>query len=655
MNRFLVALVALFLALSLSARAAGPEDQYIAIYYLIQQGDTAVADGKNSEAAARYTEALEALQKLQKSYPTWQNNVVSFRLNYLAKRLAMPGMTLPAPPTTQTSPAQTAAPTPAPAVDPESVTKVNDLQFQVQQLQVNNATLAAKLREALSARPAAVDPAAVTQAEARLRQISKENELLKASLAAAPTKADVVDNKQLAQLRKDLDDAKRKLASESARAAALAREKGDLQDRLDKTNTSPSDLTSRKAVQKQLDEMKRKLDDQLAVANQLSRDKEGLTARLKALETEAANASALRAENVLLRKQVTDLQATAIPATATNDLSRRLVNAQAQIAALQSERDLLRLEKTALESRVKSLIAGATAQPVSRPEDAQRIKELEAEREALQTKLSFAVNELARSRSASAGAKADDLAAQLAALRAKLNVYEAKPVPYTAEELALFRQAPARVATTDQATRKSSSIPKPPPGTGALVVEAQRHFARGEFNQAELKYQQVLSKDAKNVYTLANLAAIQIEADKLAEAEKNLKQALAIAPDDAYSLQMLGYLKFREEKFDDALTYLSQAAQLSPDSAEVQNYLGVTLSHKGQRNAAESALRNALRLEPGYGSAHNNLAVIYATQNPPYIELARWHYQKARDAGHPKNAELERLFEKKATAAPPAP
>jgi Flp pilus assembly protein TadD len=414
-------------------------------------------------------------------------------------------------------------------------------------------------------------------------------------------------------------------------------------------------------VQKQLDEMKRKLDEQLAIANQLTREKSGLTARVKALEAEAANAAALRAENVLLRKQVTDLQTAAGPAANTNDLSRRLASAEMQIAALQSERDLLRLEKTALESRVKTLIAAANSKSAapttaSRAEDAKLIEQLVAERDALQAKLTLALTELTKNRNAGSGAKADELAAQLAALRAKLNVYETKPAPYSAEELALFRQAPARLAATDQTPRKSSSIPKPPPGTGALVVEAQRHFARGEFNQAELKYQQVLAKDNKNVYTLANLAAIQIEADKLDDAEKNLKQALAVAPDDAYSMQMLGYLKFRQEKYDDALTYLSQAAQLSPDSAEVQNYLGVTLSHKGQREAAESALRKALILEPGYGSAHNNLAVIYATQTPPAIPLAQWHYQKALAAGHPKNAELERLFDKKTAAAPtPAP
>ncbi|MEY4387958.1 MAG: repeat containing protein [Verrucomicrobiota bacterium] len=652
MKRFLAALFALLLFSGLMVRAAGPEDQYIGIYFQIQQGDTAQADGKLAEAAARYTEAREGLVRLQKSYPTWQNNVVNFRLEYLAKKLALTGPP-PAPATPITS-----KPAPVTGADAgtEASPQMNVLQSQVQALQANNAALQAKLREALSARPANVDPAAVEQAEARLREMAKENELLKATLASRPTVADPnTESKMAAELRRQMEDMRQQLAAESARSAALLREKGDLQDRLDKTNTSPSDTNSRKALERQLEEANRKLEHQRLVAEQLAKEKTGLLTRISSLETEVAATKALREENALLKKQVVDLQNNPSVNTITNDLARRLTAAEAQIAALQSERDLLRMEKGALEDRVKQLLKDAASKPVvvaaaPRPEDAKRIRELESQRDSLQRQLDAAVTELAKNQRG-AGEKADDLAKQLSSLRAKIDVYEAKPIPYSATELALFRRTTPTLASTDAAVRKSSNIPKPPPGSSSLILEAQRSFARGDFKMAEEKYQQVLRRDMSNVYTLANLAAIQIEENKYEDAEKNLRAALAVANDDAYSIQMLGYLNFRREKFDEALNYFSLAAQYAPDSAEVQNYLGVTLSHKGQRAAAESALRKALALEPGYGSAHNNLAVIYATQNPPQVELARWHYQKALDTGHPKNPELEKLFEAKTQTA----
>ncbi|MEI2726009.1 MAG: tetratricopeptide repeat protein [Verrucomicrobiota bacterium] len=145
---------------------------------------------------------------------------------------------------------------------------------------------------------------------------------------------------------------------------------------------------------------------------------------------------------------------------------------------------------------------------------------------------------------------------------------------------------------------------------------------------------------------------MQIESKRFDEAEKNIRLALVAAPNDAYSLFILGYLKLQQEKYEEALDPLSRAAQLNPGSAEIQNCLGVALSHQGLRGPAETAFRKAIQSDPGYGDAHNNLAVMYAGQTPPLVELARWHYQKAVAAGQPKNPDLEKILERK--AAPPA-
>ena len=135
-----------------------------------------------------------------------------------------------------------------------------------------------------------------------------------------------------------------------------------------------------------------------------------------------------------------------------------------------------------------------------------------------------------------------------------------------------------------------------------------------------------------------------MELNKLLEAETNLKRALALDSEDAFSLALLGLLKFRQQKPDEAFDALSRSAQLDPENAQTQNYLGLALAQKGQREAAEAAFRKAIQIAPGYAVAHYNLAVYYATQQPPTRELARWHYQKAVSVGHPKSDELEKLL-----------
>jgi Flp pilus assembly protein TadD len=162
-----------------------------------------------------------------------------------------------------------------------------------------------------------------------------------------------------------------------------------------------------------------------------------------------------------------------------------------------------------------------------------------------------------------------------------------------------------------------------------------------------------LQRDENNGLVLANLATIEMEQGKLDDAEKHIKAAVAQSPNDAYNLSILGCLKLRQEKYDDALDALSRAAKLDPRNPEIENYLGVTLGHKGLRKQAETELRKAIQLDPNYGPAHNNLAVIYISQLPPLVELARWHYQKALDAGQPHNPDLEKALDAKGAPANP--
>jgi Flp pilus assembly protein TadD len=236
----------------------------------------------------------------------------------------------------------------------------------------------------------------------------------------------------------------------------------------------------------------------------------------------------------------------------------------------------------------------------------------------------------------------DELATQLETLRARLDLYESKPVPYTPEELALFKKPAAAVVDPHAGEKSARELPA---GTVQLVSQAQQDFSAGSYQQAEQKYLEVLRHDEKNVNTLANLATIQLEMGHFEDGEKNIKAALAVSPDDSFSLSIMGNLKFRQAKYDEALDALSRAAKADPKNPEIQNFLGLTLSEKGMRSAAETAFRKAVLLNPNCGGAQNNLAVFYLTQQPPSVELARWHYQKALAGGFPRNPDLEKMIE----------
>ncbi len=100
MKSIFVGVVLALLLLLPAARAEGPDDDYVSIYALIEQGDTLNDKGDLKSARAKYAEAQSALKQLQADNPGWNVKAINYRLNYLTAKLTQPA--------TQASPVATA-------------------------------------------------------------------------------------------------------------------------------------------------------------------------------------------------------------------------------------------------------------------------------------------------------------------------------------------------------------------------------------------------------------------------------------------------------------------------------------------------------------------------------------------------------------------
>lgn len=103
------ALVTLLLAVSVAH--AAPEDNYFNIMGLFRHADKLVAKGETQQAHADYLKAERELQIFQRANPNWQQEIVNFRLNYLARKVRA---TAPQPATVKSQPSA-AKPAAAPA------------------------------------------------------------------------------------------------------------------------------------------------------------------------------------------------------------------------------------------------------------------------------------------------------------------------------------------------------------------------------------------------------------------------------------------------------------------------------------------------------------------------------------------------------------
>ncbi len=193
-------------------------------------------------------------------------------------------------------------------------------------------------------------------------------------------------------------------------------------------------------------------------------------------------------------------------------------------------------------------------------------------------------------------------------------------------------------------TAPDSGSPAVPPELLPQAREAKEQFDKGNYREAEKTYEKILQKAPKNLYILSNLGVVLFRAQKLARAEEAFKKAIAIAPEDAFSRCTLGIVYYSEGKFDDAVNELAKALAINPKNATAHNYLGITSSQKGWQASAQKELETAVAIDPQYADAHFNLAVVFATMQPPDKEQARLHYKKAIELGAEPDNNLEQLI-----------
>jgi Flp pilus assembly protein TadD len=226
-------------------------------------------------------------------------------------------------------------------------------------------------------------------------------------------------------------------------------------------------------------------------------------------------------------------------------------------------------------------------------------------------------------------------------------------VELTEDEKALLRQ-PTAGLSGDQTGNFSASLaetgadftnrPRVPSEFKDLAREANELFAQGKFDDAAAKYQTILNTYPDSLYALSNIAVVRFQQQNYKEAEVYLRKAVQQSPQDAFSHSILGISLYQQGKYDEAVQMLSRAIALDPNDPKTRNYLGISASQKGWQEAAEQECRKAIELDPNYGDAHFNLAVIYATQKPPSLELARRHYNRAVELGIPRDQQLEGMI-----------
>lgn len=466
MSRRFALLVTVFLT---GVLWAGPDDDFVEIYQLIQQTDAQRENGRFSEARAGYERAQALLLTLKKGYPEWNERVIAYRLRYVAEKLAvLPAVDPAAPPGS--------APGAAAEVVPEGevLTQFRNLHGEITQLRGEKQRLEAKLREALTAQPAPVDPKELQAAVERITQLQSTNRALSEKLEAQQAeRRNLVEKVLVDEAQQALQAANQQLAAQAEKTIELESLRNRAEAELKRLQSGEiSQLqTQNQALKSQVNELASSTDRGEQIANLAER-----VAKLQTgLQESREQNEVLLADRAKLERQVEDLRARQSEESLvrTRQLETDLALARAEgerqsVRAIQLE-DRLRREqgvRGTLEQDNRSL-SNRVAELTGKVEDLQSAEiQLQAEKEErleLEAQLKAAEQQLA--------------AVPIAGPAGTLSP-AADPV-LTARAQALETEAVRlRDALRESRTRQNELL--------ALVAESEKSRARWERERQEL-------------------------------------------------------------------------------------------------------------------------------------------------------------------------
>ena len=576
--------------------------------------------------------------------------------------------------------ARTAASPPAAATPSDAAIKEATKKLQVkvdelqQQLQKSRAELntAQKDKESVSSR--------LQETNTKLEQAQKELEKTKG--------AERVVRDELVKAQENLTKLQADGKSDSKAQAALREEIAQLKKAL------ASAETGRTSAEKEKEAATAKLSDASKEIAAVKQERDAAIAQLKGSKDALERVQVLITENTDLKTKLAAAESTVRQIGEGKpekeqelaEVKRQLEQLRQQLVASQKQNQDFELTIADLRSQLDEASAEletAKLKGGSSEETARLVKENELLRGiVMRERQEEARREQAKKLML---AELDKLKIKSDTLNEQVELLAQPVTKLSAEELALLRQPVVTISDSNPATMKASfavakqttetaiteggtpgggeaqpgpvsgaasglgpnvetSIPGIPPDLAPVAREAKENFDRGKYRAAEKQYQELLTKAPNNLYALSNLGVVLFRTGKLKAAELTLKKAITVAPKDEFSHTTLGIVYYRQAKFDDALNSLTKALAINPKSATAHNYLGITASQKGWQEAAEKEMLEAISVNPDYADAHFNLAVIYATAEPPAKELAKRHYTKATALGAEADPSLEKLI-----------
>lgn len=653
-----------------SDNAAG--DLFYKGYTLKSEAEKLEESGDIPGALTKYKEAQQLIGSVSQTYPSWNSEVVVYRLRMIEQAVArlqqiVSGSAAAAPQQGSPAPAMM-APAPAPQPMPAATPYQGPMGAVPQQQApsgfanpldiINQAFSALQLQNADLQKQIQLYEQGYQNMQTQHKKSQSDMESLRSQMKELMGKAEEMtlsaENKN-EELMKEL---------EATRAQAMAAKEG-LDQKTKEFEESQSNVTK-------LETANEKLTTELKEMNQLVEE-----AKKKGLPSE--DLAKLTAENNRLKKEL-EAARTQVEQLQKDNTKKdaEIASLRTQVLDIQKEMTKLRQENTMYQGQVAELtlklkdlnsqIAQDSKSAPKTPEGKRLseenkalkgivLRQLRIQQRTLQAK-ELVMDEMKKSENTSQSLmkNLEDMTNE------KLQLTEKEEALFSEPELTEIFALDQRVYATLQApastigTEKSETTPAPAAKKAEdleleLLRKAALALQKSDYTSAAKDYQEVLRANPKSLLAIMNLAGIRLQEKKYSEVETLLKRGLVIEPDNDALHYRLGICYFQQSRLNDALSHFEQSAAKKKNHAKTHHYIGIISSKQGNRNRAESEFTSALAIDPNYGDAYFNLAVLYATANPPDWASAKKNYESALSKGVKPDETLEKLIKESTQSA----
>jgi len=155
-----------------------------------------------------------------------------------------------------------------------------------------------------------------------------------------------------------------------------------------------------------------------------------------------------------------------------------------------------------------------------------------------------------------------------------------------------------------------------PSSAEAQILVAEAYQAQGKWDEATVKYRQILGKYPNQPgvhYQLGRiLLSKPLSPETTEEAKKEFEAELKINPASPAAEFMLGDLAWRAHKLDEAIEHFSRATQFDAELPQPYLGLGLALNAAARYSEAVPALKKYVDMVPSDTAGYYQLAIAYA-------------------------------------------